>query len=853
LNDNTKPKVIYVIYDNSTSMIRDDIVSGGDGGDDSNRYTTRWVEASYGVQALATMMNQKDILRIYPISNGEPGKEMDFEKMSLEAILDEIRKQISRFGFEGVTSFKSVEKAAEDMRKDYNNEYDYWIVILTDGMFKEFTDMMDLEEALDNINSNNAGKPISLAYIYISGGSSENTTGKEEMEGIKGDNKYLYVPDAGNEITSKMTNIANKIYKRVAIKSPKAYFSADAETFEIGLGIPVEKVLVFTQCTGKEQKYISIKGNLEGEYERIKPDDGISGFGGLEEQNNYSIMGNSNEIKDEHIKTMEDDKPNIKDMKYRYIKGNMHILESMDTYKNYKDQTVTVNWNMDGGAHSIDIYYKPATTVRVSYYQDGKPISHTEECSSRTDSEEHCISAGEVIIKVDILANNEDKELVEDYKLLYPEDFEVSLYKGSIESGVKDTLKEIDVEHLEYQCVLEKGIYELQIITSWNEMYVQTIEVQDKWQPVDLELYDTDSIWLESAEDPSCEVKIRASSGGDASDEEVLEHVTDVNLETDHELFDIEKLGRSGNGIWSFRVTLKDPAEHNVGKELELHAVANTDYKMAKTNEHDDEYFPPIKSGEFVLSAEEQAEAEHYFWRLLKGETVGINYYCDGIKLTEAQKKGMKILGECETEPQDMKENLRITDQGDIRLEFAPLYWFFHRVDTVKVSWNVKYTRWNHEESQEVVMELKIQYLPTLVQWGIVIIVVLLIVWVLSCLIKRRTDIFIPRMKITLESQYYEPQKIRLCRKGMMWIPWRTKVWIKYRDSTEYFPEISLEIRRNPEGNGYEILNYGTLGNDMRYRLGDGRISGSNKIISESRSLQVADRNGCWHELVMKR
>lgn len=60
LNNGNKPKIIYVIYDNSTSMVRDDVVP--------QIYTTRWVEASYAIKALATMMNDNDVLRIYPIS-----------------------------------------------------------------------------------------------------------------------------------------------------------------------------------------------------------------------------------------------------------------------------------------------------------------------------------------------------------------------------------------------------------------------------------------------------------------------------------------------------------------------------------------------------------------------------------------------------------------------------------------------------------------------------------------------------------------------------------------------------------------------------------------------------------------
>lgn len=866
LNDDAKPKVIYVIYDNSTSMIRDDDKSL----DPDKRYTTRWVEASYGIQALATMMNQNDILRIYPISNSGPGEAIRLNQHSLQEVLDIIEQQTDVFGYTGDTIIESVQSAAQDIRKSYNSQYDYWIVIMTDGMFrkedkedKEEEKEVDnedkeekakelLENTLDEIRSGNVREPISVAYIYISG---ESDTVLAE---IKGDGEFLFVPDedAGNAITSKMTNIANKIYKRVAIKSIDNYVGSEGESVKIELKIPVERVLIFTQYTDGKQLYEPIMGNLEAAYVNIEPDKGVNGQGGLEELQNYPIpiMGTCKELTPkEDFHTTPEDTPNISLMQYRYIKGNMHVLTSADAYKNFKNQSISVEGYKDDGIHSIDVYYKPAATVGVSYYQGGRPISHTEECSKRTDSTESCLSEGETIIRVDILANDESKELVDEYRLLYPEDFQVSLYKDSVGNGEEVPLGIIDVDNLKYQCDLEKGTYELQIVTSWNEVYKQTLEVQDRWQPVDLELYETDSIWLESAEKPFCEVKIRASSGGDVSDEEVLGHVVDVDLRTDNELFYIDKLGQSGNGIWSFRVTLKNPEEHDVGTVLLLDAVAETDYRTAESNEHLEDFHVPIDSGSFELSAEAQAEAAHPFWRLLKGESISINYYCDGIQLTEEQKKGVKVLGECGTEPQEMQKRLKIADTGDIRLEYDPLYWFKHREDTVKLNWTVTYTRWNHLESQEVVIELQIQYLTALAQWGIVVALAASLVWCTLCMVKRKTDSFIPRMKLTLESQYTKSQKILFCRKGMLFLPFSKKSKIKYRDSSGYYPNIDIEIRRNPEGKGYEILNYGELGNDAQYRLNNGRISASNKTISESRELQIADRNGCWHRLAMRR
>lgn len=105
LNDNTKPKVIYIVYDNSTSMVSDNGKEGP--------HTTRWVEATYAVKALATMMNKEDILRIYPISfnkseNGaqdKPSGEIKFENNSLQNILDQIEHVVDGFVWRGADQF----------------------------------------------------------------------------------------------------------------------------------------------------------------------------------------------------------------------------------------------------------------------------------------------------------------------------------------------------------------------------------------------------------------------------------------------------------------------------------------------------------------------------------------------------------------------------------------------------------------------------------------------------------------------------------------------------------------------------------------------------------------------------
>lgn len=856
LNDDKKPKVIYVIYDNSTSMLRDDVKSS----QSSDIYTTRWVEASYAIKALATMMNSEDILRIYPISEGEKSGEIKFKDSSLEKILETIDTQINGLQWSTGTNFSSVEDAVKDLRKNYNNNYDHWVVILTDGAFGDLEGVL-LQDKLEEFNQTDEGKgkPVYFAYIYIEGG------GGSEVDEVTESRPYILVPDnSSDEITDKMTNIANKIYNRVAIKSPENYVGMEGNDTRIKLDIPLERALVFIQHTGEKTNYNEIKDQIDTIYKSMELDGGIECSEGLRENSNYPITGDSRKIDADSFNSKKNDPTDIEKIVYRYIKGNMHVIEPVSKKGNFREQYIIVkNYTIgeNDKGDSIDIYYKPSVKVGTSYYREGQEIVHTQECidSQAERAVERCVSAGELIIQINILANDDTGEKLSDYELLYPGDFEVTL---RARSGEEVELHQIDREQLRYSCELEKGEYELQVITSWNATYIQSLEVQDRWQPVGMEFYGTDSIYLESPENPSSEVWIRAFSGGEASDEEVLEHVRKIRMESGNDLFDVEELGKQGNDIWKFRVTLNDPSVHDVGKTLKLRAVAETDYKQAQTNEHTFEAELPITSSDFTISIagssdtaggyESVVTAAEYIQRLIKGETIGIDYCCDGIRLTEEQRKDIKATGDSTIDPEKMKKHIRITGNGNIRLEYAPIYWLWRREDTAFIQWYVTYTRWNTQIVQEVEVELHILYL-TLLQRAIVITVPLLaIVWLLLCVLKRFFRSFIHREKITLVSKY-DSQEIRLCRKGMLWIPFWKRARIQYKDSSGYFPEIRMDIRVNPEGIGYEILNYAMLGDETKYRLRNRRISEKNCVFSDDQCVYVADQNGIWYKMTLKR
>lgn len=865
-NDGSNSKVISVIYDNSTSMV-------SELGPDSI-HTTRWVEASYAVSALAAMMNEGDILKIYPIC---PENSSELEKYAAKEIrigegeeldnnLKEVDEIVAGMRWEGSTPFSSVKKAAEDMRKDYDSEKDHWLVILTDGELK-YKDYGygSLADALEGINED-TDKPIYIAYIYVSGGNNA------EEEPIETDNYLIFTPDEdiGNDITTKMTNIANKIYKRVAIKSSDQYIFPMGGGVEVDLNIPLEKVLIFTQYIGQEEIYKSIGNDNENEndmesimekrYSAIKVDGGIEWNGRLEEEFCYELKGRTDEITKSDFHTNQGDMPDIEKMKYCFIKGKMHVLYTDSLYQDFKTQKALVaDFSQSSKQHSMDVYYKPAVTVDASFYQEGEPITHFQECLDKKadDGIERCIQAGELNIKIDILGNNENKDPVEEYELLYPDDFQVSLTRVEEEGETEENLDEIGT--LEYACELEKGTYKLQVITSWNEKYEQTLEIQDRWKPISLELYNTDRVLLET------EKKAGEISGADSDlffrfvseeelEEEDLKHVMDVICSCDSEYFEVEKVGKIQDGLCRFRVRLKNVDAHNVGEEIALHTIVKTDYMVDGSMERIQDFTLPVFSEDFQLSAQvEDRSMTGSFRRLFLGETAAVTYFCDGKELSEEQREDLTV-EISSLLPAKLQKKTEIDQRGNIRLKANPPYWMFYQDDKLKMTLLLNYTRWNNEQTQEVEAVVVISGLSQNIRYMIIGIVVFVLIWGMLCFLKRFRKCFIKKQKPFLEMSVGNRRDVKLKRTGMIFNPfWNTvRVFFKDPSGRELYPKFHLILERNRAGKGFVIINYTDVSDGEKYQVGNKEINRNNRVIDDSVRFRIKNKYGKWVNLMLK-
>ena len=118
-------KVVSVVYDDSGSM------SG-----------EKWAYANYAMQAFCGMLNSEDQLYITYMSglrrdpNYRP-EQVDLSAGGIQASVDDIRGHTDS----STTPFRAVELAFEQLKStdDSNVNTQYWLVVITDGVFDEHT------------------------------------------------------------------------------------------------------------------------------------------------------------------------------------------------------------------------------------------------------------------------------------------------------------------------------------------------------------------------------------------------------------------------------------------------------------------------------------------------------------------------------------------------------------------------------------------------------------------------------------------------------------------------------------------------------------------------------------------
>lgn len=225
-----KPKkIVSIVYDDSGSMY-----------DAMNS----WEYASYGIQAMAGLLDEDDVLYVTYMSN--PEVYVEYSLSNKQDSVDKIRSHNTS----GATPAKSI-ATANSVLQDYYSSHsseasDYWLITFTDGGLNEDAVMED--EVEDAVSADDAmGFKLNNMYFPLG---DDALIKNEKTDGVSvfdknGDGKPDKLAD-GNAFVEALGIEADIISGRIRIDKPQIKKTGD-NTLEFKYGLPLYSIEVLSQ------------------------------------------------------------------------------------------------------------------------------------------------------------------------------------------------------------------------------------------------------------------------------------------------------------------------------------------------------------------------------------------------------------------------------------------------------------------------------------------------------------------------------------------------------------------------------------------------------------------------------
>lgn len=331
-----RPRVIHVVYDDSTSMYRYNFVDQY-GYVVDMEYYDKWCHARYSLEVFSAMMGEKDIMNIYPVNwHGQVALTLKGSD-SLQHRIDQIHRMVDKTGG---TPYETVEKAADALAA-YGEDVDKWLMILTDGDFA----VTDSRGYAENISAESLNKDlasfaendISIAYLAIG----------EEIRCLprSAPEKEIYVWESADssDILQSVTDISNTIFERQRL--PERFVSLKNGTLTISPDIPMEQLVIFSQ----------------GENVLLTCEESV-----LRQVQSGNVR---------YIDTIPDSLYEERDK----ILVAKDLSGMLTDFRSVSDDPIPAGEYTFSvpGTQSVQVYYKPAVSLGILLTQDGLPVDDT--------------------------------------------------------------------------------------------------------------------------------------------------------------------------------------------------------------------------------------------------------------------------------------------------------------------------------------------------------------------------------------------------------------------------------------------------------------------------------------------
>lgn len=228
-------KIVSVVYDDSGSM------SG-----------PKWGYANYAMQAFCGMLNSEDQLFItymshsQYISNYDP-KQIDLSSGGIQNSVDQIRGHSDG----GSTPYGSVQIAMDKLQSvpDTNPNTQYWLVVITDGVFDEHSYLSDkqrkktLQSDFEHFTDTDMPNGTKPQVTFLAIGDTVVAPDEDTSKGI-----YTYKAADAAGITDAMAKMADRVSGRTRL-SGSDITMVDSKTIEVSSAIPLLNIAVFAQET----------------------------------------------------------------------------------------------------------------------------------------------------------------------------------------------------------------------------------------------------------------------------------------------------------------------------------------------------------------------------------------------------------------------------------------------------------------------------------------------------------------------------------------------------------------------------------------------------------------------------
>ena len=322
---NQRSKAIHIVYDDSGSMIRS-----------NNVYLDRWGQAKYAMEVFAAMLEERDTMRVYYMSdfdtsvggniNANPRIVINGSTPATERV-SRIHNTVT---LSANTPFDPVVKAYNDLTAD--NADDKWLVVLTDGMFNrlngEWNYNIDVNGRLFQYASHN---DINLILLAI-GDDVDLIRLVDSLTPNAGIGYFVDHARNTAEILGKITSICNRIFNRNSLR-----FGNEARR-EFNFDLPMIELLVFAQ----------------GEEVRIN---GIRGGGSFNPSGTvnvrYSDVAATNYVNDRNVIISRD------------------LTGVIASFQNIPKGSYSLDVS---GAQTVEIYYKPDVNLRIKLFKGNREV-----------------------------------------------------------------------------------------------------------------------------------------------------------------------------------------------------------------------------------------------------------------------------------------------------------------------------------------------------------------------------------------------------------------------------------------------------------------------------------------------